>query len=287
MRNTEKMQKLVQYMHAKRMSEQTMKTYTSILNHFFKIVQKDSARISANDVQNYVLNIPEKYSDSFRNQVVNAIKLYFRIIENREFKPSYVPRPNKQQYIPNVLSSEQAEAVIFNTKNLKHRAILFTIYDNGLRISELLNLKIMDVRTKCHTPHLMIRNAKHHSSRTIPLSSRCLELIREYYKQYKPDDYLFPGENGKYSTTSIRNVLQKALDREGIKMRIRVHDLRHSFATNCLVNETNIHHLSQALGHRSVKTTEKVYSHLNIDQVKLNRGEKKEGNDNNKMRIVS
>jgi len=273
MRNTEKLNRFVRWMRAKNNAPNTIELYKHHLEVFFKIVDEDSSRISEKRIQDYILNIPQRFSFSYKNQVINAIKLYFEVIENRKLDEVILPRPISQQFIPNILSVEQTKWVIFNTQNLKHRTLLFVIYDNGLRISELLNLTLMDFRTKSDTPHLIVRDAKHHSSRIIPLSSECVELVREYFIKYKPKKYLFEGEKqGEiYSETSIRNIFKNALEREKIKIRIRVHDLRHSFATHCLANGMDIYQLSKILGHRSVSTTEKYYAHLNFAQMSVKR----------------
>lgn len=259
-------------MRAKNMSENTIGNYCPMLEKFFAWAQEDSLRISYKRIQDYILSIPEHYSNSFRNQTINAIKLYFLVIENKEIKDIYVPRPKHDEFIPNVLNEQQIKKVIFGTVNLKHRAILFTIYDGALRISEAIDLELSDVRSKDKNPHIIIRHAKHHSSRILYVSERCINLLREYYKQYKPEKYLFEGTKGvQYSRTSIRKILDGALAREGININIRTHDLRHSFATNSLAKGTNLYHLSQYLGHKSTKTTERTYSHLQPNQIKINR----------------
>lgn len=271
MKNTEKMNRFVSWMKAKNMASSTIDNYKHHLQIFFKWTDEDSCRTSEKRLQDYILQIPAKFSFSYKNQAINAIKLYFKIVEHREFTDTVFPRPKNEQFIPNILTVEETKRVIFNTKNLKHRAILFTIYDNGLRISELLNLTLMDFRTKADVPHLIIRSAKHHSSRTIELRDGCIEVIKEYYKQYKPKKYLFEGEKEElqYSETSIHNIFSAALKRERIKLKIRVHDLRHSFATHCLANGMDMYQLSQVLGHKSMKTTEKYYAHLNFTQIKI------------------
>lgn len=273
MKNTDKLNRLVQWMNARNNAQTTIQLYKHHLEVFFKDVNEDSCRISEKRVQDYILNIPPKMSFSYKNQVINAIKLYFQVIENRKLDEVVLPRPISQQFIPNILSVEQTKRVIFNTKNLKHRTLLFVMYDNGLRISELLNITLMDFRTKSDTPHLIVREAKHHSSRIIPLSCECVELVREYYAEFKPKTYLFEGEKQStiYSETSVRNIFNAALKREKIRMRIRVHDLRHSFATHCLANGMDIYQLSKILGHRSVSTTEKYYAHLNFAQITIRR----------------
>lgn len=278
MKNTEKLQRFVSWMQAKNMAPATVKIYRHYLVKFFESVNTDSCRISQHQIQSYILQLCKTCSFSVQNQAVNAIRLYFIIAEHKKLHPVNIPRAIKETYIPEILTREEVEGVIFNTKNLKHRAILFTIYDNGLRISELLNLRLMDVRTLCENPHLIIRGAKHHSARTIPLSERCVELIKQYYRIYKPQTWLIEGEhkNTQYSATSIRNILLAALQREKIKKHIRVHDLRHTFATHCLANETNLKHLSKALGHKNVKTTEQYYEHLQPEQLIIKRNKPEE-----------
>lgn len=272
MRNAEKLEKFVRWMRARNMAESTIKTYHSFLVKFFEWAEEDSIRISEAKVQEYILNIPDQYSNSYRNQAINAIRLYFIIAEHRKFHKIALPRPKRDAFIPNILSPEQVQKVIFNTKNLKHRAILYTIYHSGLRISEAINLQLADLQSKADVPHIIIRNAKHHSSRTIPVTAEYIKVIKEYYLRYRPKQYLFTGENGeKYSKTSIRNILREALRREGISTPIRVHDLRHSFATHCLGAETDIHHMAKILGHKSVKTTENTSAHLRFDQLQIHR----------------
>jgi integrase/recombinase XerD len=271
MRNTDKLNRLVLWMAARNDAISTRENYRHHLEVFFKWADEDSCRISENRIQSYILQIPGKFSFSHKNQAINAIKLYFRVIEGKELNNITLPRPKDYQFIPNILTEAQVERVVFNTRNLKHQAILFTIYDNGLRVSELLNLTLMDFRTKSEPPHVIVRGAKHHGTRTIELSKRCVELVRDYFKTYHPKKYLFEGDKEftQYTETSIRNVLNDALKRESISLRIRVHDLRHSFATHCLARGMNIYHLSKILGHKSVQTTEKYYAHLNFSQIQI------------------
>lgn len=273
MKNTDKLNRLVLWMQAKNNAENTIQAYKYHLEVFFKVTNEDSCRISERRIQDYILNIRSNLSFSYKNQVINAIKLYFQVIENRALSEIVLPRPISQQFIPNILSVDQTKRVIFNTSNLKHRTLLFVIYDNGLRISEAINITLMDFRTKSETPHLIVREAKHHSCRIVPLSQECVDMVRKYYIALKPKKYLFEGDKkGElYSETSIRNVFNTALMREKIKIKIRVHDLRHSFATHCLANGMDIYQLSKILGHKSVSTTEKYYAHLNFSQMTIKR----------------
>jgi integrase/recombinase XerD len=270
-RNPEKLKRTSSWMRARNMSENTISSYIPFLVKLFEFAKCDSSKISQSTIQDFILSISADYSDSYQNQAINAIKLYFRVIENRKIKDIMLPRPIRDQYVPKILNKEQYLKVALNTANLKHRAILFTIVDNGLRISELLNLELSDFVTKCVPPYITLRETKHHGNRSFKLSQECIDLVKEYYIQYRPLKYLFEGEPGKkYSATSIRNILNAALKREGLQ-HIRVHDLRHSFSTNCLANNMNIHHLSKVLGHKSFLTTEKYYSHLTYKQINIPR----------------
>lgn len=165
MRNTEKLDRLVRWMKARNYSDSTINNYKHHLELFFNFVGDDSARISEKTIQDYILQIPNNFSFSYKNQAINSIKLYFEVVEKRFFNNTILPRPKGQQFIPTVLSQDEIERLIFNTKNLKHKTILFTIYDNGLRVSEFCNLTLMDLRTKCETPHLIIRDTKNHRNR--------------------------------------------------------------------------------------------------------------------------
>lgn len=287
MRNTDKLNRCVQYMHNKRLKSTTINQYKSALVKFFTWANEDSSRISKQRIQDYIYQKLEHTSPSAQNQIVSAIKMYFKFIENRDFTYFDIPRPKAQAFIPNILTYTQVRAVIDNTANIKHRCLLNTIYDNGLRISEVLKLKIIDVRSKATKPHLIIREAKHNSARIIPASEQCIELIREYYRIEKPHGFLFEGDQPgtPYSKSSIRNLFNDALQREHITMRVRVHDLRHAFATHCLEAGMDIYHLSKILGHKSVKTTESYYSHLRTDQIVVVRPQHPK--EQTKLRIVS
>lgn len=271
MRNTDKLHRYVQWMHNRRFKPNTIRQYTCALQKFFTWADADSSRISRECIQDYIFDVLKGCSTSAQNLSVSSIKSYFRVIEDREFSYFDIPRPKQEKFIPNILTTKQVRAVIDNTKNLKHRCLLNTIYDNGLRISEVLNLRIIDVRSKADNPHLVIREAKHNSARIIPISEQCVLLIREYYLSTKPKVYLFEGDKPgtRYSKTSVHKLLDKALKRESIKLRIRVHDLRHAFATHCLEAGMDIYHLSKVLGHKSVKTTEEYYAHLRTDKIKV------------------
>ena len=286
MKNLKNIDYLGQILEAQGKANNTIDQYKSCLKNLSKYLDKDFSKVTQLEIQQFVIHrvvkLGKSYSDE--NQHINAIKTYWINILHKEINPTYIKRPNQDKFIPNILTEEEIERVIFNTKNIKHRALLYTIYHNALRVSEVQNLTLMDVRSKCDNPYLIIREAKANSSRMCYMYQRCINLIREYYTQVKPKCFLFEGRNGnKYSKSSINNVLQDALIREGITVRIRVHDIRHAAATHALLNGSDIYHVSRWLGHKNLATTEKYYAHLRPDQIVIKRTENKQ----TKMRIVS
>jgi site-specific recombinase XerD len=213
-------------------------------------------------------------SSSHQNQAINSIKFYFEKVKGGERKFYHVDRPIREKMLPEVLSEEEVSAILKATKNLKHKAILMTIYSAGLRIGELIKLKIKDIDSK--RMQIRVEQAKFKKDRYTILSQRTLEILRLYIKQEKPFEYLFEGqwstkENPvQYSARSIQAVLKKSLEITGIGKHVTVHTLRHSFATHLLENGTDLRYIQALLGHESPKTTQ-IYTHITtkgFDQIK-------------------
>lgn len=172
----------------------------------------------------------------------------------------------KPKSLPNILTQEEIKLIINSITNLKHRAIISTIYSCGLRISEAVNLKIEDIDSKAMT--VKIVNAKGKNDRIVMLSEKLLELLRKYFKKYKPKIYLFEEQYGeKYSTRSIQQIFNNAVKKVGIKKKVTVHTLRHSFASHLLDSGTDIRFIQELLGHKYLSTTQ-IYTHINPASVK-------------------
>jgi integrase/recombinase XerD len=154
-----------------------------------------------------------------------------------------------------VIDSELIISKLDLIENLKHKTILTLTFSVGLRVSEVVNLKIEDIDSKRMLIH--IKNAKGRKDRIVPLSQKVLELLRKYYKEYKPNEYLFNGQNStQYSITSCQNIYKNYIDSNS-----SIHTLRHSSATTLLENGTDVRIIQQILGHSNVKTTE-IYTHV-------------------------
>lgn len=260
----QKLEELRSWMRSKRYSDSTISTYIDALRTFFKYFgEKNSSEISNEDLiefnNKYILK--NRLSASFQNQVVNAVKLFCRITENKKLDPELIHRPKRARVLPNVLSKEEVKAILSALKNLKHKAMLSLIYSCGLRRGELLNLKLNDVDSKRHL--LIVRQAKGKKDRIVPLSEKMLSLLREYYKAYKPKEWLFEGQNGEdqYDERSLANVLKQAVQKSKITKPVSLHWLRHSYATHLLENGTDLRYIQEILGHSRSRTTE-IYTHV-------------------------
>ena len=251
------------WMSQKRYSENTINTYVSLLKVFFNFyIDKSIYEINENDIihfnNEYILK--NNYSKTFQNQIISAIKLFYITNDNKNLILDDLKRPKKSIRLPEVLSIKEVQDLLYATSNLKHKVLLGIIYSAGLRIGEALNIKLKDVDSD--RMMLRIENAKGNKDRYVPLSSKLLVLMREYYKLYKPTEYLFEGRNGgKYSQSSSRAMLKKYVWTTGIKKHVTLHTLRHSYATHLLESGTDIRLIQELLGHNSPKTT-MLYTHI-------------------------
>jgi len=159
-----------------------------------------------------------------------------------------------------VLSEEEVVRILNATENLKHKAILMTIYSGGLRVSELTNLRIKDIDS--NRMQIRVAQAKGKKDRYTLLGNTTLEILRKYVAEYKPKEWLFESYDGQqYRSRTIQEILRKSVNKVGLKKKISVHTLRHSFATHLLEAGTDIRYIQSLLGHSSGKTTE-IYTHI-------------------------
>lgn len=200
-------------------------------------------------------------SQSTIAQAYSALKFLYETTLRRDWDELKIPRAKRGRKLPVVLSRQEVRAVLSVTRNLKHRAILATVYSGGLRVSEAAQLKISDIDS--HRMMIHIGRGKGGRERYTLLARHTLEILRDYYRCYRPTDWLFPGRppTGPITTRSIQKTFQKALGQAGIKRAATVHTLRHTFATHLLEAGTDICHIQCLLGHATPKTTA-IYLHL-------------------------
>lgn len=255
----------------KRYSESTMQTYPSYFKDFQNYFTNcNLEQISTEEINQYILNLvkEERISASEQNQRINSIKFYYEKVLKKEKQYFQIERPLKSNTLPKVLSKTEIQLILKNIDNLKHRCILALIYSAGLRRSELINLKITDIIPDRSQVHIIQSKGK--KDRYSILSNFLLNDLREYYKKYRPQKWLFEGNvSGKqYSATSIGNILKVACRAAGIKRRVTPHMLRHSFATHLLEQGTDLRYIQELLGHESSKTTE-IYTHVSTKNLSM------------------
>lgn len=267
----------IQKLQERRYSLQTLKTYTSLFTEFINFFpDRELDELDEKDVMDFstYLVIHRKVSSSFQNQAINAIKFYFEKVKGGPRKFYSIDRPLREKILPEVCSEEEIVSILKCTENLKHRAILTTIYSAGLRISELINLKISNIDS--NRMQIRVEQSKGKKDRYTLLSPRTLKLLREYMKTYKPHVYLFEGPDSTkghpipYTARSVQVILKNSAKKAGITKKISVHTLRHSFATHLLEHGTDLRYIQSLLGHESSKTTE-IYTHVTtkgFDQIK-------------------
>jgi integrase/recombinase XerD len=265
----EKIDQFKYWLQSKRYSESTIGTYIDSIQTFLRYyATKNLSEITNDDLikfnNEYIL--ANHFSASYQNQVVNAVKLFFRTVEDKQLYPELVHRPKTQKLLPNVLSKEEIKIILNAHGNIKHKAMLSLIYSCGLRRGELLNLTLNDIDSKRGL--IVIRKAKGRKDRITPLSNKILELLREYYIAYKPTHWLFEGQNKneQYEGSSLSSVLKQALEKSKITKPVSLHWLRHSYATHLLENGTDLRYIQEILGHSRSTTTE-IYTHVSNNSI--------------------
>ncbi len=261
------------YLKSQRYSPNTIKTYTEALGVFFQFhSNKAPEKLEIEDIihfnTGYILR--KNLSASYQNQVINAIKLFYRNRFKRFMNLDNIQRPRREKRLPNVLSKQEIKAILEAPTNLKHRALLSLIYACGLRRSEVLNLTLKDVLSDRNL--LFIRQSKGKKDRVVPISHKIIEMLRDYYKAFKPKTWLFEGQytGEQYSERSLQLVLKQALQKAGNKKPVSLHWLRHSYATHLLESGTDLRYIQELLGHSSSRTTE-IYTHVstqNLQQIR-------------------
>lgn len=207
-------------------------------------------------LKDYFLYCVEKLqmTESQMQSRINAVKFYFEQVLGREKMFFDIPRPKNSSQLPKHISQTDIKKLFAAVENEKHTLILKMCYGMGLRVAEVVSLKITDIDSG--NMQVLIACAKGKKDRYVNLPESILEDLRNYYRSYKPAKYLFEGQDGgKYSVRSAQKVFENALKKAGINKQVGIHALRHSFATHLLENGTDISFIQQLLGHNDIKTT--------------------------------
>ncbi|MDI6689559.1 MAG: tyrosine-type recombinase/integrase [Actinomycetota bacterium] len=214
-------------------------------------------------MKNYFLHLieNEKVSRSSLDLAHSAIRFLFVEVLNQKWFTKSIRRPRKERRLPGILSPEEVRKIFDAVKNIKHRCILLLTYSSGLRVSEVVRLKVSDIDS--NRMLIRIRQGKGKKDRYSLLSEVALEELRNYYREYHPKKWLFPGakEGSHLSERSVQHIFEQALNKAGIIKPATVHTLRHSFATHLLESGIDLRYIQELLGHSSPKTTQ-IYTRV-------------------------
>lgn len=246
-----------------RYSTSTINTYVSATKQLFQhFPKKRPNEITTVDIEAYQHHLAStrKVSNSYLNQVVNAVRYYYKDVLGDAGRVTFIERPRKEHKLPKVMSEGEVASLLKAPGNLKHQCILILIYSAGLRLGELIALERTDIIPERR--QVIIRGAKGKKDRVSLLSPKLLAKLDHYLNEYRPRRFLFEGQNGgAYSATSVQAIFHQAKKKAGITAPATVHTLRHSFATHLLEKGTDLRYIQALLGHSSSKTTE-IYTHV-------------------------
>jgi site-specific recombinase XerD len=264
--NAEALQLFCRQLLLKAYSQSTIKTYTNEFVQFLQTIKdKPASDFSVSRLKDYFEYCYSKLhlSENTLHSRINSLKFYYEQVLNREKFFWEIPRPKKHLILPKVLGEEELRRLFAAANNLKHKAILFAAYSAGLRVSEVINLRLQDIDRE--RKQLFVYCSKGKKDRYVALSPLLLDVLESYYKMWqpKPTNYLFEGdESGQpYSARSAQIIFHNAKQKAGISKTISFHGLRHSFATHMLEKGVDVKYIKEILGHFNIKTTER-YLHV-------------------------
>jgi site-specific recombinase XerD len=258
--NLEQLLRMVQALQLAGNPATTIKTYKNELMQLLQLLNKKAVEtLTSEDLRRYMLYCATELqlSPGTLNSRLNAIKYYFENILHREKFFVDLPRAKKPLSLPNVLAESEMGKLFNAIKNKKHKAILFTAYSAGLRVSEVTKLQHSHIDAA--RMQILVKSAKGDKDRFVMLSPMVLDVLRNYIQGLHPmpTKYIFEGlvADTHYSDRSAQAIFSKAKSLSGIQKHLTFHSLRHSFATHLLEKGTDVKYIQELLGHFDIKTT--------------------------------
>lgn len=255
-------QRFLRDLKLRNFSPKTIKCYVSALERVSLHFNRCPSELSTEEIKSYLeLQINQGKGWSTINNLLTSFKHFYCDTLGRGYFMDHFKRPRNTSKLPTVLSVEEVERLIQSIRNMKHRVLIMTMYSAGLRVSEVIKLKIVDIDSA--RGRIILRQPKGNKDREVPLSERLLKELRQYYLVYRPCIYLFNGQTqGKpISDRTTLQVIKKAAKKAKLTKQVSCHTLRHSFATHMMDKGIDIRTIQILLGHKSIKTTMR-YCHL-------------------------
>ena len=261
-------QRYIEDLRLKNFSPKTIKVYVHAVAKFARHFGRTPDQLSQEDIRDYLVHLMERGVARSTGVVVrNALRHLYTDTLGRPDCLEKLPRPKREQRLPVVLSREEVQRLFATVTNLKQKALFMVAYDAGLRLSEIINLRIEDLDSERMA--IRIRQGKGKKDRYARLTAGLLDLLRKYWKAYRPKTLLFPGAtpDKPYDLATPGQLLKKACRKAGITKRVSMHTLRHTFATHLLEAGTNLRVIQQLLGHERIQTT-CVYTHISLEELR-------------------
>lgn len=268
--NKVQLQLFLDLLKLKAYSSSTIKTYRNEFAQLLQAIQQYPVQnLTAADLKRYLLKcIDQGLTENTIHSRLNALKFYYEQVLHKEKFFLEIPRPKKPLILPKLLNEYELQRLFNALPNRKHKAMLFTAYSAGLRVSEISKLKLAHIDSQ--RMQIFVEKSKGKKDRYVNLSPILLDILRKYIQLYKPRPkiYLFESEQtfGPYPTRTIQQVFINAKNKAGINKDIGIHSLRHSFATHLLEKGTDIKYIKELLGHFNIRTTER---YLHVSKQKL------------------
>jgi len=261
MEREEAISKLKTELKIRGLSSMTVRNYSFFVDKFLIKTNKPVELINEDDVKLYLSDLFDSKSKNTIMLAAAALKFFYKEIMKKEWKDIRVPKKDKK--LPEVLTKDEVKALINSADNEKSRLMISLLYSSGLRVSELVNLKINDVNFQDNTG--MVRKGKGSKDRLFALSSTLTGDIGKYLEG-RDNEYVFSKEK-PLTTRNIQKIIYHTRKRAGINKKVTPHTLRHSFATHLLENGVDIRIIQTMLGHSNLNTTQ-VYTHVSTEQIK-------------------
>lgn len=263
-RSDDYLSEYIKYMTLKNYSLQTVKSYTISISKFFKFSRERAKKKLTVGMyaREYLLHRHyEGKSWITVNIDYSALVLLFKHVLHQPWDYNMLPRPKTPKKVPVILSYTEVTKLINSIKNIKHQTIVITLYVTGLRISELIDLKIEDIDFE--RKMVRVYQGKGSRDRIIHVPDKLLGILRRYIEVYIPVIYLYNGfkKRKKYSASSVRKIINRAALRAGLIKKVSPHTFRHCYATHHLEFGTNLVYINRQLGHSTLTMTAK-YLHL-------------------------
>lgn len=249
----EQIENFKELLQLKNFSSSTINSYVATVLNVSKNIGKIYIDITETDLRKYILSRKE-LSSSSKMAIINSFRSFYKLCLNREFDHKILPRPRVEQKQPDTLSLQEMQQMIDLTENVKHKTIICLMYSCGMRVSEVISLKIKDIDSKLM--QITIRQSKGKIDRIVMLDDSILILLRKYVAEYQVKKYLFEGAKGnQYSVTSVQHIVKVAAEKIGCKKKISSHSLRHSCFTQMVRNGVDLRTIQKIAGHKNINTT--------------------------------